>query len=164
VETYTAPKGPLHCKRCQRSSHTQRYCGYATLCVACGEAHPSAECASTKQQLKCCSCGGIHTANFRGCVKWKVAKAALAKRTPVGKKEGSAPSTVAPKLTAEQEILGPDWTHVFREGRVVKATPSNPIPTTKPIIAPTPKIVVLSQKGKAVKPTPKVTVSPKQTQ
>jgi hypothetical protein len=24
VETYTAPKGPLQCKRCQRFGHTQR--------------------------------------------------------------------------------------------------------------------------------------------
>jgi hypothetical protein len=29
VETYTALKGPLWCKGCQRFGHTQRYCGYA---------------------------------------------------------------------------------------------------------------------------------------
>ena len=36
---YVAPKGPLHCKRYQRFGHTQRYCGYAPQCVACGEAN-----------------------------------------------------------------------------------------------------------------------------
>jgi hypothetical protein len=60
VETYVAPKGPLQCKRCQRFGHTQRYCGYASRCVACGEAHLSGECSTPQQQLKCCSCGGKH--------------------------------------------------------------------------------------------------------
>ena len=74
VETYTAPKGSLQCKRCQRFRHTQRNCGYAPRCVACGEAHLSGEC-STPKELKCCGCGGNHNANYRGCGKWKEAKA-----------------------------------------------------------------------------------------
>jgi hypothetical protein len=44
VETYNAPKGPLQCKRFQRFGHTQRNCGYAPRCVACGNAHPSGKC------------------------------------------------------------------------------------------------------------------------
>jgi hypothetical protein len=36
VETYIAPKCSLQCKHCQRFGHTQRYCGYAPRCVACG--------------------------------------------------------------------------------------------------------------------------------
>jgi hypothetical protein len=95
-------------------------------------------------------------------VKWKEAKAALAKRATIGNKEGSTPSPAAPKLTAQQEILGPDWTHV-RGGRVVKATPTDRIPTTEPVIDPTPKVVVPSAKGKTVKSMPRVMVSPKQT-
>jgi hypothetical protein len=63
VETYVAPKGPLQCKRWQRFGHTQRNCSYAPKCVACGDAHPSGTCATSKQQLKCCNCGGNHTAN-----------------------------------------------------------------------------------------------------
>ena len=35
-ESYLAPKGPMQCKRCQRFGHTQRNCGYAPRCVACG--------------------------------------------------------------------------------------------------------------------------------
>jgi hypothetical protein len=67
VETYTASKGSLQCKRCQRFGHTQRNCGYAPRCVDCGEAHLSGTCATSKQQLKCCSWGGNLTANYRGC-------------------------------------------------------------------------------------------------
>jgi hypothetical protein len=44
VETYTAPKGPLQCKRSQRFSHTQRNCGCAPRCVVCADAHPSGTC------------------------------------------------------------------------------------------------------------------------
>ena len=36
VESYLAPKGPMQCKRCKRFAHTQRNCGYAPRCVACG--------------------------------------------------------------------------------------------------------------------------------
>jgi hypothetical protein len=67
VDTYIALKGPLQCNRCQRIGHTQRYCRYAPRCVAWGEAHFSGECCTSKQQLKCCSCGGNHTANYRLC-------------------------------------------------------------------------------------------------
>jgi hypothetical protein len=80
VETYMAPKGSLQCKRCQLFGYTQRNCGYAPRCVACGGALPSGTCTTSKQQLKCCSCGGNHTANYRGCSKWKEGKAAAAKR------------------------------------------------------------------------------------
>ena len=36
VKSYMAPKSPVQCKRCQRFGHTQRNCGYAPRCVACG--------------------------------------------------------------------------------------------------------------------------------
>jgi hypothetical protein len=39
VETYNAPNGPLQRKRCQRFGYTQRNCGYAPRCVACGDEH-----------------------------------------------------------------------------------------------------------------------------
>ena len=123
VETYVAPKAPLQCKRCQRFGHTQRNCGYAPRCVACGEPHPSGECSTPRQQLKCCSCGGNHTANYRGCAKWKEAKAALTKRTPAPRvhtngatgRSASAQATRA-EPSAEQKSLGPEWSHVVRGG------------------------------------------------
>ena len=37
---------------------------------------PFRECSTSKQQLQYCRCGGNHTDNYRGCVKWMEAKAA----------------------------------------------------------------------------------------
>jgi hypothetical protein len=171
VETYVAPKGPLQCKRCQRFGHTQRYCGYAPRCVACGEAHLSGECSISQQQLKSCSCGGNHTANYRGCAKWKEAKAALAKRAlAVRNKVGGAPSPPVaskaqrPEPTTEQESMGPGWNHVVRGGRVIKAaTPPSPNPAPSPV-TPSPnriEVATTSKKGTTAKSAPKVKVGPK---
>ena len=55
VETYVAPKGPLQLKRCQRFGHTQRNCGYAPRCVACGGSHISGDCPAPRGQPRCCS-------------------------------------------------------------------------------------------------------------
>jgi hypothetical protein len=84
VEFYTAPKGSLQCRRCKRFGRTQRGCSYTPRCVACGEAHLSGECSTSKEQLKCCSCGGNHTSKYRDCGKWKEAKAALVRQAPAG--------------------------------------------------------------------------------
>jgi hypothetical protein len=170
VETYVAPKGPLQCKRCQRFGHTQRNCGHAPRCVACGGAHLSGECPVPGGQPKCCICGGGHTANYRGCVKWKEARAALAKRAPVqGPKSSTAGNSPAKKATQfkpseEQMQLGEGWSHVVRGGRVVKATTPpptpNPVPplatqAQKPIATPT------SNTAKPKKPAPKIPAAPK---
>jgi hypothetical protein len=98
VESYVAPKGPLHCKRCQRYEHTQRNCGYATRCLACGGSHLSGGCSTPREQLLCCGCGGNHTANYRACVKWKEANSALAKQAPDrGRKSAATAHPTAPK-------------------------------------------------------------------
>jgi len=82
---------------------------------------------TSQQQLKCCGCGGNHTATYRGCAKWKEAKAVLAKRSPVGRNKGRgtpSPPAVQAKWaepSAEQK-LGPGWNHVVRGGRVVIKT------------------------------------------
>jgi len=63
------------------------------LCVASSEYHISGKFCTPKQQVTCCSSGGNQTANYQGCVKWKDAKAALAKHVPVDCSKGiSAPS------------------------------------------------------------------------
>ena len=171
VETYVAPKGPLQCRRCQRFGHTQHYCGYAPRCVACGEAHLSGECSTPQQQLKCCGCGGNHTASYRGCEKWKEAKAALARRAPVNRSKGRGPSSppavqvTRAEPSAEQEKLGPGWNHVVRGGRVVKATtPPTPIPAPSPVTESLVRNTVTTtvKKGKTAKSAPKVKVGPKQ--
>jgi hypothetical protein len=95
-----------------------------------------------KQQLKCCSCGGNHTANYRGCSTWKEVKAALAKQVPNQRTRASGAAVqpaanrgVTPQPSAEQENLGSGWNHVVRGGRVVKATlPTLPEPAPRSII------------------------------
>jgi hypothetical protein len=90
------------------------------------------------------SFGGNHTANYRGCAKWKEAKAALTKRTPAPRvhmngatgRSASAQATRA-EPSAEQKSLGPEWSHVVRGVQVVNpTTPSQPQPTLKPAAAP----------------------------
>jgi hypothetical protein len=146
VETYTAPNGPLQCKRCQRFGHTQRNCGYAPWCVACGKTHHSGECSTPKEQLKCCGCGGNHTANYRSCGKWKEAKEAIARRAPAGPVlRSGAPSgevrraPTQPQPSAEQLSLGDGWNHVLRGGRVTKAQPAPPPKPTPTEVTAAPK-------------------------
>ena len=136
VESHTAPKGPLKCKRCQLFGHTQRNCSYAPRCVACSEAHLSGEWSTPKEQLRSCGCGGNHSANYRGCGKWKEVKAALAKRPPAGPvMKSGAPSgdvraaTTQPKPSAEQLSLGDSWNHVLRGGRCCQGPTRSPSKT-----------------------------------
>jgi hypothetical protein len=49
VESSFAPKGPLQCKGCQRFGHTQRNCGYAPRCVACGGSYFSGGCSTPRE-------------------------------------------------------------------------------------------------------------------
>jgi hypothetical protein len=134
VESYVAPKGPLQCKRCQRFGHTQRNCGYAPRCVECEGSHLSGGCTNPREQSLCCGCGGNHTASYRGCVKWKEAKSALAKQTlergrrTVTTAHPPAPQQQRAGSSAEQMYLGEWWNHVVQGGRVVKATTPNPTP------------------------------------
>jgi hypothetical protein len=138
METYVAPKGPLQCKRCQRLGQTQRYCCYALRCFACGEAHFSGECSAPQQQLKCCSGGGNHTANYRGCAKWKEGKAALARKARVERNKAdvtaNAPKEKEVEPSAEQKSRGPSWNHVVSGDLIIKAaTPRTPKPAPGPV-------------------------------
>jgi hypothetical protein len=163
---YVAPKGPLHGKRCQRFGHTQRYCGYAPQCVACGEAHQSGECSTPQQELKCCSCGGNHTATYRGCAKWKEAKEALAKWAPIERgRVGGAPSPPKAKQavpSAEQEDLGPGWSHVVRVVKAATLPPPEPSPGPVTKSPTRDEVTPTRANGKTPKSMPKVTVDPKQ--
>ena len=79
MESYVSPKGLMQWKRCQSFVHTQRNCAHAPRCVACGGAQPTGGCSTTWEQPQCCNCGGNHKAKYRGCVKLKEEKAAVAK-------------------------------------------------------------------------------------
>jgi hypothetical protein len=54
-----------------------------------------------KQQLKCCSCGGNHTATYRGCSKWKE------RRRPLqNERKGSAAERMAsPRICQRPDEL-----------------------------------------------------------
>jgi hypothetical protein len=174
VETYVAPKGPVQCKRSQSFGHTQRNCGYALWCVACGETHLSGECSTPTQQLKCCSCGGNHTANYWGCSKGKEAIAALAKQVPNQRTQTSgavvqpaAKRVVTPQPSAEQESRGAGWNHAVRRGRVVKATlPTPPEPATRSVteVPQKDKTTELNTGSYAANPLIKATKAPRQSQ
>ena len=74
VETYITLKGPLQCKHCQQCDTVVTHAGVLLLVrlTSQGSALPHSSI-----------CEGNLTANYQGCVKWKEAKAALAKRLPV---------------------------------------------------------------------------------
>ena len=86
---------------------------------------------------------GNHTANYRGCAKWKEVKATLARRAVTKASYSGAaagPSAMAktarPVPFAEQQSLGSGWSHVVR-GRVFKAAPTpKPEPLPKPVTTP----------------------------
>ena len=144
VETYVAPRPRFNVSAVNASETHSATADTHPRCVACGEPHHSGECSTPRQQLKCCSCGGKHTANYRGCAKWKEAKAALANRTPnprvptngaIGRSASAQATRAEP--SAQQKSVDPEWSHVVRGGRVVKpTTPSQPETTLKPAVAP----------------------------
>ena len=62
--------GPIQCMNCQEYGHTKAYCTLKSVCVICGEFHPTKSCPtdrSVDKNKKCSNCGGPHTANYRGC-------------------------------------------------------------------------------------------------
>ena len=94
--------------------------------------------------------------------------AALAKRAPVeSNKEGF--TTTAPKAkqvepSAEEESLGPVWSHVIRGGRFNKAATPTPFkPAPGPVTeSPTRGAVTTTRaKGNTAKSKAKVTLGPK---
>jgi len=169
VESYLAPKGPLQCKRSQSFG---RNCGYAHRCVACGGSHLSGGCSTPRDQPVCCGCGGNNTANYRGCVKWKEARSALAKQAPersrrsVATSQPAAPKALRAGPSAEQRNLGEGWNHVVQGGHVVKATtnpPNNPHPNPPPhhvTKAPAkPTVAATRETARPKKPEPKSTAA-----
>ena len=157
VESYVAPKGSLQCKRCQHFGHTQRNCAYVPRCVTCGGAHLTGGCSTPREQPQCCSVGATIQRVTWGCIKWKKAKAAHAKRASEGVRKSVATShSAATKAqgagpSAEQTDLGEGWNHVVRGRRVVKATttqPQNPKPSPQPVTeAPSQPKVTATWKG-----------------
>lgn len=133
VETYNAPKGPLQCKHCQRFGHTRRNCGHSPRCVACGEEHASGTCKTPREDIRCCNCKESHTANYKGCPRYKDAK--TTRKTGPTRKAPKASRKPAPRPSPEQEALGPEWSHVTKGGKVLKPSATGPS-TSHPSLPP----------------------------
>jgi len=126
-------------------------------------------CSTPREQHQCCGCGGNHTASYRGCVKWKEARAALAKQAPqrATRNAPAAPKAQQPGPSAEQLALGEGWSHVFLEGRVAKATATTPPPNPNPNPPPqpvtevprVPKVTATRKKAGPKKSEPKPTAA-----
>ena len=129
VETYQAPKGSIQCKNCQRFGHTKRKCGYLLRCVASGGPHVS----ERKEQKRCANCKVVHTANYRGCSKWKEFRATNSERVRAAGPKTQGPNRHPtaelkakkfPQRSPEQQTIGPGWSQASKGGRIVKTTPT----------------------------------------
>lgn len=59
----------LQCYTCQNFFHGSKTCFLDPRCVICAEAHNTKDCPIPKEsnKVKCCNCGGNHTASYGGC-------------------------------------------------------------------------------------------------
>jgi len=63
----------IQCINCQEYGHSKSYCAHPPRYVKCASNHPSSNCTKTRDQPPVCAlCGGVHTANYRGCQIHKV--------------------------------------------------------------------------------------------
>lgn len=63
------------CHNCQRFGHAQNNCKAKSRCVYCGGAHHTRDCNKDQEAKKCCNCGEVHTASYKGCKEWPKLKA-----------------------------------------------------------------------------------------
>jgi hypothetical protein len=111
LESYVPPKGPLQRKRCQRFGHMQHNADTLPGFIACGGSHISGACSTPREHPQCCGCWGHHTENYRGCIKRKEAREALAMLAPEGvlksadMNHSAAPKALRAGPSAEQTDL-----------------------------------------------------------
>ena len=111
------------------ASETRSETAVTRLGVSRVGSHLSGGCSIPREQPQCCGCGGNHTANYRGCVKWKKSKAAFAKQAPQrAPKNAATGHPAAPRAqqagpSAEQLALGEGWSHVVRGGVLPRLLP-----------------------------------------
>lgn len=106
-------KSILQCKNCQRFGHSASGCQHPHRCVKCGEKHYRNDCPRTHNKntkLRCCNCGGEHTANNLSECQFfiqRYAKNQANKNTTnsINNKAGNV-STVVPELTFAQVLGG----------------------------------------------------------
>ena len=90
---------PIRCYKCQRYGHVATSCRSTLRCSRCSESHEYEECQA--QDLKCCLCGGDHSAAYKGCRKFIESKQIFSKQKNVifsGSIKGSKPIYNHPKF------------------------------------------------------------------
>lgn len=113
VREYIPP--PLRCFKCQKYGHIAAVCRGKARCGKCGgEDHEYGKC---KQgvKVKCCNCGGEHSAAYKGCemhkravevqrikVEEKVTYAEAIKQVK-GKKEAEVTAGVGPGISGQNQ-------------------------------------------------------------
>lgn len=63
------------CYRCQSFGHSSTNCNKLPKCIRCSESHLTSECKMKNSDTppKCTNCKQEHTANYRGCLAYKIA-------------------------------------------------------------------------------------------
>ena len=81
-ENYVPPKAVKQCFKCQTFYNTAKLCHSTPKCFKCGGTKDSKDCSFNKDNLvkKCVSCAGDHLALYKGCPKFKEAKALYAQK------------------------------------------------------------------------------------
>lgn len=75
VETPRPRHEIIQCKRCQGFGHIRSYCTLPLMCVISVGDHDNHNCVKAPEDEPTCGlCGGKHTANYRGCEKFKAAQ------------------------------------------------------------------------------------------
>lgn len=64
VRAYVPP--PIRCFKCQKYGHVAAVCKGKQRCARCSGNHEYGKC-EQGAHLKCCNCGGEHSAGFGGC-------------------------------------------------------------------------------------------------
>jgi len=118
VEAPNKRKSPLQCSNCQEFGHSKTYCTLRTVCVACGDFHPTKDCPKDRNDpsaKKCSNCEGNHTANYRGCPVFIAKKRSL--HTPLRPRTQStefAPQQTQPNFPSAPQFPTESYANILK--------------------------------------------------
>jgi len=133
--------------------------------------HLSGDCSTPQEQTHCCGYGGNQTANFRGCVKWKEAKAAISKQTPdCGRRASPMPPCRSESQSGRPQCRGdgpgrgvesrsPWW--ACCQGHYPIIPIPNPLSQSVTDASEQPKVTATRKMARPQKSEPKTTAAPK---
>jgi len=112
---YVQNPEPIQCFKCQGFGHVSAACNVTAgeKCVRCGGSHAKSVCPNSPAQAACANCKGNHSAAYRGCAKFKEARAeaAVAKKSYAQAakpkpevSQGSRKAAPAPERLASAEM------------------------------------------------------------